>query len=58
MPNDIFRDVEVIQLICTKLLLKGKGVEGDPYRTLVQYWKMDGTLVFEYDPFKDEARKR
>jgi hypothetical protein len=44
------RAVEVLQVIRTTLLRRGKGIEGDPVRIITQYWLMDGTLLFEHDP--------
>lgn len=44
-------DVEVIQVIHTKLTSRGEGTTDDPYRLIEQYWLMDGTLVFEYDTY-------
>jgi hypothetical protein len=43
-------DVEVIQVIRTNLLRRGTGKASDPNRIITQYWLMDGTLLFEFDP--------
>lgn len=43
-------DLEVIQVVKTRLLRKGEGVEGDPIRIIEQYWGMDGNLLWEIDP--------
>lgn len=44
-------DVKILQLIRTRILRRGKGIEGDPIRIIEQYWDMEGNLVFEIDPF-------
>lgn len=49
-------DLEVIQVIRTNLLRRGKGVDGDPLRVITQYWSMDGELLWEFDPA--ELRKQ
>lgn len=49
-------DVEVIQVIHTRLERRGMGKdEGDPVRIIDQYWRMDGTLLLEYDVFLGTA---
>lgn len=40
---------KVIQVIETDTL-RGKGVEGDVYRRVMQYWTFDGELLAENDP--------
>lgn len=40
----------VKEVIITKLLRRGKGVEGDPIRIITQIWDKDGTLIAEVDP--------
>jgi hypothetical protein len=35
---------------------RGKGVEGDPYRRIVQYWSTDGKLLAEVDPCQRGGR--
>jgi hypothetical protein len=42
------RNVNVIQMI-EVIFTRGAGVEGDPVREIIQYWKMDGTLLVEKD---------
>lgn len=37
---------KIEQVIVTKAL-KGSGTENDPYREDVQYWSLDGKLLFE-----------
>jgi hypothetical protein len=51
------RDVEVIQVVHTRLKKRGKGVEDDPVRRIEQYWSLDGTLLAEYDPFSGTEAK-
>lgn len=48
---------EVIQVIRTTLTKRGKGVEGDPVRTIEQYWTLDGKLLWEVDTLA-EAQKQ
>jgi len=48
------KDLEIIQLIKTNLRTIGEGVEGDPIRRLIQFWDMQGKLVFEYDTWTKE----
>jgi hypothetical protein len=44
-------DLEVIQVIHTRLLRKGLGRdETDPVRIIDQYWNMQGELLWEIDP--------
>ncbi len=41
---------EVMQIIRTDLEMRGKGIEGDPMRRIVQFWSLDGQLLAEVDP--------
>lgn len=46
---------KVIQVIEVEIT-RGKGVEGDVFRGVTQYWALDGTLLAEKDPCAiDEA---
>jgi len=49
-------DVQIIQLIKTTLKRAGEGIENDPIRIIVQYWNMQGKLLFEVDTFKKEVK--
>lgn len=41
----------LVTLIQTEIM-RGKGVDGDPIREVIQYWCVDGEhLMAEYDPF-------
>lgn len=51
-------EVEVIRVIRTNLVHRGKGVEGDPVRRITQYWDMDGNLLWETDPKDDVILSR
>jgi hypothetical protein len=42
-------NVEVIQVIVTRLELRGAGTQNDPCRRITQYWDMEGNLLCEYD---------
>jgi len=43
-------DVKVMQVIRTRLLRRGTGLNDSPIRVIEQYWDMDGNLIFEKDP--------
>lgn len=43
------KDVEVIQVIKTRLLSRGDGVK-TYCRIIEQYWDMQGNLLWEIDP--------
>lgn len=46
-------DVELIQVIRTNLLKRGKGIDNDPVRKITQYWSTDGELLAEEkDPWE------
>lgn len=47
-----YKDVEIIQVIRTRLERRGKGVEGDPLRIVDQIWSTTGKLIMENDPYK------
>lgn len=40
---------KVIQVIEVEIT-RGKGVEGDVFRGVTQYWSLGGDLLAEYDP--------
>jgi hypothetical protein len=44
------KDVEVIQVIKTKLCKRGTGMQGEEVRLITQYWDMQGNLLWEVDP--------
>lgn len=44
------RDVELIQVVRTRLAHRGRGTEADPNRYLTQYWSTEGELLAEVDP--------
>jgi len=44
------KDVELIQVIRTRLTLKGNGKEDNPYHLVTQYWSLDGELLAEVEP--------
>ncbi len=35
-------------------ICRGKGDDGDPMRTVIQFWSIDGVLLAENDPRKDQ----
>lgn len=40
-------DIETIRVIRSTLKTVGRGVEGDPVHRHIQYWSMDGDLLWE-----------
>lgn len=50
----MYQEVELIEVIRTRLLLRGKGVEEDPRRRVIQYWTKEGELLAEVDQWKME----
>ena len=50
-------EVTVINVIRTKLLLRGEGTSSDPYRKIEQFWSMGGELLWENDPYKKKKKK-
>jgi len=48
---------EVIEVIRTTLLSRGDG-KTDPWRTITQYWSLDGKLLCEKDPIDDLPEKK
>ena len=46
-------ECEVVELIRTRLLRKGKGEAEDPIRQITQYWTLDGVLLWEVDPLEE-----
>jgi hypothetical protein len=49
-------DVQIVTFIRTKLLKHGEGIEGDPIRTIIQYWDFEGRLIFEVDTWTKEIK--
>ncbi len=45
----MIQDVEVLQVIRTRLLARGDG-ETTYIRRIEQYWDMEGNLIWEVDP--------
>ena len=45
--------VHVVEVIMA-VRLRGDGTEEYPMRTVVSYYRMDGTLIAEVDPYNDE----
>lgn len=49
---------QVIQVIKTDLLRRGEGKSADdPVRMIIQYWTMDGKLLWEDDPLRISCDK-
>ena len=44
------KSCQVIQVIRTDLMTRGKGIEGSRIRCIEQYYTPDGELLFEKDP--------
>jgi len=49
--RETLKDVQGMQVIRTSNFSVGSGTDDDPYRTIVQYWTIDGELLDECDPF-------
>lgn len=47
------KSCEVIKLIRTRLLRKGKGTADDPMRIITQYWTLEGLLLWEVDALEE-----
>lgn len=48
-------DVEVIKVVRTRLLRRGRGKDAsDPVRIITQYWSPAGELLAEVDPYQEE----
>ena len=48
------RPAELIEVIRTELLRKGRGIEESPVRIITQFWTKDGELLAEVDPWTDK----
>jgi hypothetical protein len=48
---------KLMMVIVTDMECRGKGVEGDPYRRITQYWTPDGKLLVEKDPCEKVEKK-
>lgn len=51
-------EVSIINVIRTRLLRRGEGTDKDPIRRIEQFWSINGELLWEIDPLKDEPRKK
>jgi len=52
------KEVEVIRVIRTYLLLRGEGTEKDPYRKIEQFWSLSGELLWENDHYLQSKKKK
>ena len=50
-------DVKVLLVVKTELKQRGNGTPENPFRTITQYWSLDGQLLAEVDAWK-EAQSR
>lgn len=48
------KTVELIQVIRTRMAIRGQGTSDDPQRVVTQYWTLDGKLLAESDPVQHE----
>lgn len=46
----------VTQVIISNTKRRGKGIEGDPIRVVTEVFTLDGKLIAEYDPYKDNKQ--
>ena len=44
------------EVIITHLAIRGKGIEGDPIRRVIQIWRKDGTLLAEKEEWWEEHK--
>ena len=44
------KSVEVIRVVRTRLSCAGEGTAGNPIRSVVEYWTLDGERLAEVDP--------
>ena len=49
--------IKVIQVI-KAVVSRGAGTEADPARWVVQYWSLEGKLLWEDDPVANEQLNR
>lgn len=47
-------NAKLIQVICTTLTRRGNG-KTTPIRVVTQYWSIEGELLAEVDPYKENA---
>ena len=47
---------KLVEVIETEIV-RGKGIDTDPCRAVVQYWSKDGELLAERDPCRDGSWK-
>ena len=48
-------DCQVIQVVRTRLLRRGRGTQADPVRVIEQYWSLDGVLLWERDHWRESG---
>ena len=48
---------KIVELIYSNNELRGKGINGNPYRRIEQWFTKDGDLVFEKDPCLEDLEK-
>ena len=48
------KEVAIVEVIRTTLLRRGAGTNKDPIRRIEQYWSLDGELLWEKDPHKEQ----
>lgn len=51
------QEIKVIQVI-KAVVSRGAGTEADPARWVVQYWSLEGKLLWEDDPVANEQLNR
>ena len=43
----------LMEVIVTRLTLRGKGEDGDPFRRITEVWTTNGRKIAEHDPFNE-----
>jgi len=51
-------DVILMEVIVTRLTLRGKGEDDSPFRRITEVWTTDGTKIAEHDPFNEIRNDR
>ena len=50
-------EVSFIQVVKVRSVF-GAGIEDDPFRTIIQYWSLEGKLLATSDPWLEEENKK
>ncbi|MFA5186878.1 MAG: hypothetical protein WC551_10400 [Patescibacteria group bacterium] len=56
-PIPTEKECEMIHVIRTNLLRRGKGTEDSPIRRVTQFYSLDGELLAENDPVNEDGER-